>query len=213
MTDARLLQTSHDTRRRGYLLITVTAGTVGRWRWLHIEWHAIYAELIMDKKVFNVLFLCTCNSARSLIAESQLNALGKGRFKAYSAGSFPTGEVNPLALEFLQANDFPTQGLRSKPWDEFALPDSPHMDYVLTVCDDAAENMSPVWPGQPLSAHWHVDNPAAARGDAQAKHHAIVAAAANLRRRIELLVALPTEALDRMSLQHALGHIGSPNAS
>lgn len=163
----------------------------------------------MAEKVFNVLFLCTCNSARSLIAESQLNALGKGRFQAYSAGSFPAGEVNPLALEFLQANDLPIAGLRSKPWDEFAVPGAPLMDYVLTVCDDAAEDMSPVWPGQPLSAHWHVDNPAAVRGDAQVKHHAMVAAAANLRRRIELFVALPTEALDRMSIQHALGSIGT----
>ena len=162
----------------------------------------------MDTKIYNVLFLCTCNSARSLIAESQLNALGRGRFKAYSAGSFPTGEVNPLALDFLRVNDLPTEGLRSKPWDEFAVPGAPVMDYVLTVCDDAAEDSSPVWPGQPISAHWHVDNPAAVRGDEQAKHHAMVAAAANLRRRIELFVALPTAALDRMSIQHALGSIG-----
>ena len=163
----------------------------------------------MEEKVFNVLFLCTCNSARSLIAESQLNRLGRGRFKAYSAGSYPTGQVNPLALEFLQANDLPTEGLRSKSWDEFAVPGAPVMDYVLTVCDDAADNMSPVWPGQPISAHWHVDNPDAVQGDLQAKHHAMVAAAANLRRRIELLVALPTAALDRMSIQHALGAIGA----
>jgi arsenate reductase len=162
----------------------------------------------MDNKTYNVLFLCTCNSARSLIAESQLNALGQGRFKAYSAGSFPTGEVNPLALAFLAANGLPTEGLRSKPWDEFAVPGAPVMDYVLTVCDDAAEDLSPVWPGQPISAHWHVDNPAAVRGNADAKHHAMVAAAANLRRRIELFVALPTAALDRMSIQHELGHIG-----
>ena len=169
---------------------------------------AAFAKYTMDNKIYNVLFLCTCNSARSLIAESQLNTLGKGRFKAYSAGSFPTGEVNPLALEFLKANDLPTEGLRSKPWDEFAAPGAPVMDYVLTVCDDAAEDQSPVWPGQPISAHWHVDNPAAVRGDEQTKHHAMVAAAANLRRRIELFVALPTAALDRMSIQHALGNIG-----
>jgi arsenate reductase len=162
----------------------------------------------MHNKIYNVLFLCTCNSARSLIAESQLNVLGKGRFKAYSAGSFPTGSVDPMALEFLKANDLPTEGLRSKPWDEFAVPGAPVMDYVLTVCDDAAENMSPVWPGQPISAHWHVDNPAAVQGDEQARHHAMVSAAANLRRRIELFVALPTAALDRMSIQHALGTIG-----
>jgi arsenate reductase len=162
----------------------------------------------MDKKIYNVLFLCTCNSARSLIAESQLNTLGKGRFQAFSAGSFPTGRINPLALEFLQANGLPTEGLRSKPWDEFAVPGAPVLDYVLTVCDDAVEDSSPVWPGQPISAHWHVDDPAAVRGDEHAKHQAMVAAAANLRRRIELFVALPTEALDRMSIQHAVGSIG-----
>ena len=162
----------------------------------------------MAEKIFNVLFLCTCNSARSLIAESQLNALGKGRFKAYSAGSFPTGEVNPMALEFLQGLDLPTDGLRSKSWDEFAGPGAPVMDYVLTVCDDAAESMCPVWPGQPISAHWHVNDPAAVQGDEQARHHAIVTAAATLRQRIELFVALPTAALDRMGIQRALGEMG-----
>jgi arsenate reductase (thioredoxin) len=162
----------------------------------------------MPDKIFHVLFLCTCNSARSLIAESQLNALGKGRFQAYSAGSFPKGFVNPLALEFLKNNGLPTDGLRSKPWDEFAVAGAPVMDYVLTVCDDAVEDVNPVWPGQPISAHWHVDDPDAVKGDEQAKHHAMVAAAANLRRRIELFVALPAEALDRMSIQHELGKIG-----
>ena len=162
----------------------------------------------MAEKIFNVLFLCTCNSARSLIAESQLNALGKGRFKAYSAGSFPTGEVNPMALEFLQGLDLPTDGLRSKSWDEFAGPGAPVMDYVLTVCDDAAESMCPVWPGQPISAHWHVNDPAAVQGDEQARHHAIVTAAATLRQRIELFVALPTAALDRMGIQRALCEMG-----
>ncbi len=162
----------------------------------------------MAEKIFNVLFLCTCNSARSLIAESQLNALGKGRFKAYSAGSFPTGEVNPMALEFLQGLDLPTDGLRSKSWDEFAGLGAPVMDYVLTVCDDAAESMCPVWPGQPISAHWHVNDPAAVQGDEQARHHAIVTAAATLRQRIELFVALPTAALDRMGIQRALGEMG-----
>ncbi len=163
---------------------------------------------MMDEKVFNVLFLCTCNSARSLLAESQLNALGKGRFKAYSAGSFPSGTVNPSALEFLQSLDLPTDGLRSKSWDEFAAPDAPVMDYVLTVCDDAAEGMCPVWPGQPISAHWHVNDPAAVIGDEHARHHAIVTAAATLRQRIELFIALPTAALDRMSIHRALGEIG-----
>lgn len=162
----------------------------------------------MSEKVFNVLFLCTCNSARSLIAESQLNTLGKGRFKAYSAGSFPTGKSNPLAIEFMQANDLPTEGLHSKSWDEFATSAAPVMDYVLTVCDDAAENQCPIWPGQPISAHWSVKDPAAVEGSADAKRQAMVAAAASLRRRIELFVALPTESLDRMSIQHSVNSIG-----
>jgi arsenate reductase len=163
----------------------------------------------MGEKIFNVLFLCTCNSARSLIAEAQLNALGKGRFKAYSAGSYPTGTEDPVAIQFLRDNDFAVEGLRSKSWDEFAVPGAPVMDYVLTLCDDAYETLSPVWPGQPVSAHWHVDNPLAVQGDARAKHQAIVGAAANLRKRIELFVALPTNSLDRMSLQHAMNSIGT----
>ena len=163
----------------------------------------------MSEKQYSVLVLCTGNSARSILGEVLFNNLGKGKFKAYSAGSHPAGKVNPGALEWLQQQGYSTEGLRSKSWDEFAVPGAPVMDYVLTVCDDAAENMSPVWPGQPISAHWHVDNPDAVQGDAQAHHHAMVAAAANLRRRIELFVALPTEALDRMAIQHALGHIGT----
>lgn len=162
----------------------------------------------MSEKIFNVLFLCTCNSARSLLAEAQLNALGKGRFKAFSAGTFPKGEVNPLAIEFLMDNGLSVEGLRSKSWDEFATPGAPEMDFVLTVCDDAAEDQCPVWPGQPISGHWNIADPAQVVGDAQAKHHAILAAAADLRRRIELFVALPTISLDRMSLQHHVASIG-----
>jgi arsenate reductase len=162
----------------------------------------------MAEKVFNVLFLCTSNAARSLIAESQLNVLGRGRFKAYSAGSFPKGEANPLALGFLSNNGFPVEGLRSKSWDEFAAPGAPAMDYVLTVCDDAAETVNPVWPGQPISAHWQVRDPEAVQGDEATKHQAIVAAAANLRRRIELFVSLPTDSLDRLSIQSAVINIG-----
>jgi arsenate reductase len=162
----------------------------------------------MGERIFNVLFLCTCNSARSLIAEAQLNALGRGRFKAYSAGSYPTGTADPVALQFLQDNDFSVDGLRSKSWDEFAQEGAPAMDYVLTLCDDAAENQCPLWPGQPVSAHWHVDNPLAVQGGPQAKHQAMVGAAANLRKRIELFVALPSSSLDRMALQHELNTIG-----
>ena len=162
----------------------------------------------MSERIFNVLFLCTCNSARSLLAEAQLNALGKGRFRAFSAGSFPKGFVNPLVIEFLSDNDFSVEGLRSKSWSEFAQTSSPEMDFVLTVCDDAAEDQCPILPGQPISAHWNVTDPSLAKGDADQKHHAIVAAAAELRKRIELLVALPNQALDRMSLHHKLTEIG-----
>jgi len=162
----------------------------------------------VSEKTFNVLFLCTCNSARSLLAEPQLNVLGKGRFRAFSAGTFPKGEVNPMAIEFLRDNGLPTDGLRSKSWNEFATPTAPEMDFVLTVCDDAAEDQCPVWPGQPISAHWNIADPSIVTGSQEAKHHAILAAAADLRKRIELLVALPTSSLDRMSLQHHVESIG-----
>jgi len=162
----------------------------------------------MKDHVFNVLFLCTCNSARSLIAEAQLNAMGQGRFKAYSAGSFPTGSVNPMALEFLKNNGLFTPDLHSKSWDEFAAPDAPHMDFVITVCDETAEKQSPYWPGQPISAHWSVKDPSAVTSSVDAQHHALIAAAADIQRRVELLTALPTQSLDRMSLQHAVTEIG-----
>jgi arsenate reductase len=163
----------------------------------------------VSEKVFNVLFLCTCNSARSLLAEAQLNALGKGRFRAFSAGTFPKGEVNPLAIEFLLDNGLATEGLRSKSLSEFVGPGAPEMDFVLTVCDDAAEDPCPIWPGQPISAHWNIADPSVVTGGKEAKHHAILAVAADMRRRIELLVALPTSSLDRMSLQHHVASIGT----
>lgn len=162
----------------------------------------------MSDKVFNVLFLCTGNSARSILAEVQLNVLGKGRFKAYSAGSHPAGKVNPYSLEFLRTVGLPTNGLRSKSWDEFAAPGAPVMDYVLTVCDDAAGELCPFWPGQPVSAHWGVPDPAAVGGSDDAKRQAFKATAATLRKRIELLVALPTASLDKMGLQAKLSQIG-----
>ena len=131
----------------------------------------------MSDKVFNVLFLCTGNSARSILAEVQLNVLGRGRFKAYSAGSHPGGTVNPYAIEFLTKAGMPTEGLRSKSWDEFATPDAPIMDYVLTVCDQAAGEQCPFWPGQPMSAHWGVADPAAVEGSDEAKRRAFKDAA------------------------------------
>lgn len=162
----------------------------------------------MTDKVFNVLFLCTGNSARSILAEAQLNVLGKGRFKAYSAGSHPTGLVNPFAIEFLDNAGLSTEGYRSKSWDEFAAPGAPVMDYVLTVCDQAAGEQCPFWPGQPMSAHWGVADPAAVEGSDEEKRRAFKDAAATLRKRIELFTSLPTATLDRMSLKSKLDDIG-----
>lgn len=162
----------------------------------------------MSDKVFNVLFLCTCNTARSLLAEAQLNALGKGRFRAFSAGSFPTGTVNPGAIDFLEHIGLPTAGLRSKSWDEFAATDAPVMDFILTICDDAAEDQLPIWPGHPIAAHWGVADPAKVKGSAEERHHAFMDAGSNLRKRIELFISLPTNALDRMSIKSHLDEIG-----
>ena len=162
----------------------------------------------MSEKVFNVLFLCTGNSARSILAEAQLAALGKGRFKAFSAGSHPAGTVNPFAVEFLAKAGFSTEGFRSKSWDEFAAPDAPVMDYVLTVCDQAVGEQCPFWPGQPISAHWGVADPAAVGGTDDEKRRAFKDAAATLRKRIELFTSLPTATLDRMSLKAKLDAIG-----
>jgi arsenate reductase len=162
----------------------------------------------MSDKVFNVLFLCTGNSARSILAEAQLNALGKGRFRGFSAGSHPTGTVNPFAIEFLGKAGLPTDGYRSKSWDEFAAPGAPVMDYVLTVCDQAAGEQCPFWPGQPMSAHWGVPDPAAVEGSDEDKRRAFKGAAATLRKRIELFTSLPIATLDRMSLTSKLDEIG-----
>ena len=145
----------------------------------------------MAIKPLNVLFLCTHNSARSLLAEGLLNALGKERFRAYSAGSAPSGRPNPLALETLARLDIDTAGMRSKSWDEFAQPGATAMDFVITVCDDAAGEVCPVWPGHPATAHWGIPDPSAIRGTDDDKRQAFSAAAANLRRRIERLVTLP----------------------
>ena len=162
----------------------------------------------MTEKVYNVLFLCTGNSARSILAEVQLTALGRGRFKGFSAGSHPNGVVNPFAIEFLTKTGFPTDGLRSKSWDEFAVPGAPVMDYVLTVCDQAAGEQCPFWPGQPMSAHWGVPDPAAVEGSDETKRLAFRDTASVLRRRIEMFTALPAVSLDRMSLKSKLDDIG-----
>jgi len=156
----------------------------------------------------NVLFLCTGNSARSILAEAYLNHAGKGRFKAYSAGSRPGGKVNPFALELLQKSRIDTAGLRSKSWDEFAQPGAPRMDFVFTVCDNAAAEPCPYWPGQPMSAHWGVEDPAAVEGSDEDKRRAFKVAFSLLSARINLLLNLPVDKLDRMSLQKKLLEIG-----
>jgi arsenate reductase len=158
----------------------------------------------------NVLFLCTGNSARSILAEALLNnlAVGQGRFRAFSAGSHPAGAVNPLAIELLERNHMSTDGLRSKSWDEFATTDAPVMDFVFTVCDNAAGEVCPFWPGQPITAHWGVPDPAAAEGTDEDKHKAFFLAFNQLQNRINLFASLPMAKLDRMKLQEAVSHIG-----
>src|SRR6185437_3646615 len=156
----------------------------------------------------NVLFLCTGNSARSILGEALLNHWGRGRFRAYSAGSFPKGAVHPLALELLRAMKLPSEGLRSKSWNEFARSDAPVMDLVITVCDNAASEVCPIWPGQPITAHWGVPDPAAVEG-AEAERRAAFRDAYNrLEARIKLLVALPIDKLDRLMLKREAERIG-----
>lgn len=161
-------------------------------------------------KTFNVLFLCTGNSARSIMAEAVLNHLevGRGRFKAFSAGSHPKGEVHPLALETLEANRLPATGFRSKSWSEFEKPDAPEMDFVFTVCDQAAAEVCPVWPGQPLTAHWGIPDPAAVGGTDDEKRRAFRDALMLLRRRIELFSNLSLEGVSRLAIQHEIDEIG-----
>ena len=156
----------------------------------------------------NVLFLCTGNSARSILAEAYLNSVGKGRFTAYSAGSKPGGKVNPFALELLARSRIDTSGLRSKSWDEFARDGAPKMDFVFTVCDNAAAEPCPFWPGQPMTAHWGVEDPAAVEGSDDDKRLAFKKAFTTLASRINLLMNLPLEKLDRMSLRNRLQEIG-----
>lgn len=156
---------------------------------------------------FSVLFLCTGNSARSILAEAYLNAAGKGRFTAYSAGSHPAGKVNPFALELLRQNGIDTSNLRSKRWDEFA---ATKLDFVFTVCDNAAGEVCPVWPGQPITAHWGIADPAAVQGSDEDKRRAFQRAFGELSARIDLLLALPLDRLDRTTLKRRLEEIGKP---
>jgi arsenate reductase len=156
----------------------------------------------------NVLFLCTGNSARSILAEAILNQLGAGRFRAYSAGSVPTGKVNPNALALLEGMAYPTDGLRSKSWDEFAGEGAPEFDFIITVCDNAAGEVCPVWPGMPMQVHWGVPDPAAATGSEPEVAAAFARAFGTLKARIEALVSLPIEKFDATSLKLRLGDIG-----
>lgn len=162
----------------------------------------------MNERIFNVLFLCTGNSARSILAESLLNHLGKGRFRAFSAGSHPAGQVNPFVLELLKKQGMPADGLRSKSWDEFSAPGAPALDFVFTVCDNAAGEVCPIWPGQPMTAHWGIEDPANVDGDDQSKREAMSSAHRLLAHRISLFTSLPFEKLDRLSLQKRLEGIG-----
>ncbi len=156
----------------------------------------------------NVLFLCTGNSARSILAEAYLNSAGKGRFRAYSAGSRPGGRVNPFALELLERTRIDTEGLRSKSWDEFARPDAPKMDFVFTVCDNAAAEPCPYWPGQPMTAHWGVPDPAAVEGGDEDKRRVFRQALSVLSARINLLINLPLDKLDHLAIKRRLEDIG-----
>ena len=161
-----------------------------------------------SEPVYNVLFLCTGNSARSIIAESILNAIAGGRYRAYSAGSHPAGAVNPYAIELLKKNRLPVDGLRSKSWDEFAAPGAPELDFVITVCDNAAGEVCPVWPGQPMTAHWGVEDPAAVTGSELEVTNAFRQAFNALEHRIKAFTALPVASLERLKLQQHLDEIG-----
>jgi arsenate reductase (thioredoxin) len=162
----------------------------------------------MTQRLYNVLFLCTGNSARSILAEALLNQWGAGKFSGFSAGSHPKGQVHPLALELLQKRDFPIVGLRSKSWDEFAIPGAPRMDFVFTVCDNAAGEVCPVWPGQPMTAHWGVDDPAAVEGTELQRREAFRKAFRALESRIRVFTSLPIASLDRLALKQRVTDIG-----
>jgi arsenate reductase len=165
-------------------------------------------EIGMSERVYNALFLCTGNSARSILGEAILTKLGGDRFHAYSAGSHPRSAVNPQTLALLRRLQYPTEGLRAKSWDEFARPGAPALDFVFTVCDNAAAEVCPIWPGQPMSAHWGVPDPAAVQGSEEQIARAFMDAFLHLQRRISIFVNLPLAKLDRLSLQGRLDDIG-----
>lgn len=166
----------------------------------------------MTERVYNVLFICTGNSARSIFAESLVNLWGHGRFKGYSAGSYPKGSVHPYALDLLRSLDLPVAGLRSKSWNEFAQPGAPRMDFVFTVCDQAASEMCPVWSGQPMTAHWGVLDPTTADGSETVRRQAFHDAFRTLETRIRIFTSLQPEKLDRLSLKRRLDEIGCTEA-
>jgi arsenate reductase (thioredoxin) len=162
----------------------------------------------MSDRVFNVLFLCTHNSARSVIAEVILNRIGKGRFQAFSAGSQPRGQVHPYAIDLLKTLDYDLNGLRSKSWDEFASPNAPRLDFVFTVCDDAANEVCPLWPGQPMTAHWGLSDPSRAEGTEAEKRLAFAHTHRMLLQRLNIFINLPIKSLEKMGLQKKLDEIG-----
>jgi protein-tyrosine-phosphatase len=166
----------------------------------------------MSERPFNVLFLCTGNSARSILAEQLVNHWGRGKFRGFSAGSHPKGKVHPIALELLRHMKLPAEGLRSKSWDEFAAPGAPPLDFVFTVCDNAAGEVCPVWPGQPMSAHWGIEDPAAVEGPDTEKWLAFRKAFKELENRIRIFTSLPIHSLDRIKLQERLDAIGQSRA-
>ncbi len=162
----------------------------------------------MNNKTYNILVLCTGNSARSIMAEALFNTLGKGRFHAYSAGSYPAGTVNPFAIEQIVSLDYPLDKLRSKSWDEFAAPDAPKMDFVITVCDRAAGEVCPVWPGQPITAHWGFEDPAAVAGSDEVKRRAFARIFRQIMNRVRVFASLPLDKLDRLAVKREMDNIG-----
>lgn len=162
----------------------------------------------MNNRIYNVLFLCTGNSARSILGEALMNHWGRGKFRAYSAGSYPRGQVHPIALELLKQMKLPTEDLRSKSWDEFAAPNGPHLDFVFTVCDNAAGEQCPYWPGQPMTAHWGLEDPAAVEGSDTDKWLAFRKTFSQLESRIKIFTSLPIASLDRIKLKEHLDAIG-----